>query len=108
MSFSRFLTSIGTIKRLKKTITNGRTIEAWDTIADRNIKASVQPVSEELIATGQGDFYNSFTIYFEPNTDVQIGDKYIITDDVEFIIKGIKFRNYGIRIKLIEASALRK
>jgi hypothetical protein len=107
MSFARFLTSTGTIKRLKKTITNGRIVEAWDTIADRNVKASVQPVSEELIASGQGDFFNTFTIYFEPNTDVQIGDKYVVAD-IEFIIKGIKKRGYGIKIKLIEASGLRK
>ena len=107
MSFSRFLTSLGTIRRLKQTTTSGRATEGWDTVADRNVKACVQPVAEELISVGEGDFYNTFTIYFEPNTDVQVGDKYYI-EDVEFIIKGIKARNYGTRIKLIETSAIKK
>lgn len=110
MSFSRFLTNCGDIYRLAPTVSSGRTIEAWSRLNATDIIASIQPISEELIALGQGDFYNTYTIYFPINTDIQVGDKYKIglTDTIEYIIKGVQNRDYGIRQKHIKTSAIRK
>lgn len=105
--FSRFLTNKGYISRLKEVVTTGRTIEEWSDLNNGDIMACIQPVSEEVIAMGGGDFYNTYTIYFPINTDVQAGDKYIV-DDVEFLIKGVQVRPYGLRQKHIQASALKK
>lgn len=108
MSFSNFVTDIGIIKRLTPTISSGRTIEAWSTIA-YNVKTCIQPVSEELIALGQGDFYNTFTIYFQPGEDIQVGDKYVVGETVDFIIQGVQDRTTGSRRpKHIKTGALRK
>jgi hypothetical protein len=107
MSFSRFLVEMGDVKRLTPTVSAGRTIEQWEVVAT-GVKANIQPVAEEIIALGQGDFYNTFTIYFDYATDVQVGDKYSVDSTVDFIIKGIQKRGYGGRLNHIQASAIRK
>lgn len=107
MSFSRFLVDSGDIKRLTPTVSAGRTIEYWEQVAS-GVKANIQPVAEEIIALGQGDFYNTFTIYFDFDTDIQVGDKYSLDGTVDFIIKGIQKRGYGSRLNHIQASAIRK
>jgi len=108
MSFSRFLTDTGIIKRLTTTVSSGRTIEAWTTTVEYTINACIQPVSEELVALGRGDFYNTYSIYFNIGTDIQAGDKFILEDSVEFIIQGVQDRQYGLRQNHIKTSAIKK
>ena len=106
MSFSRFLTDVGTIQRLTPTVSSGRTIEAWVDI-EYNVPLCIQPGSEELIALGQGDFYNTFSIYAPWGTDIHIGDKALV-GSVDFLIQGVQDRPYGISQKHLKLGAVRK
>jgi hypothetical protein len=98
------MTNNGVIHRL--TISGGYSVENWVPVYT-NVKANIQPVSEELIAIGQGDFYNSYTIYYPADTDIQTGDKYRV-DTVDFLIKGVQDLNFGRKIRLKKASAIKR
>lgn len=106
MKSSRFFKHNVDIYRLTTTESGGRKTEAWECIKT-SVPCSIQPVAEELIALGQGDFFNTFNIFFPENTDIKIGDK-SITDEIEYIAKGVQKKDYGFTQNHIKVSAIRK
>jgi hypothetical protein len=104
MSFSRFLVESGEIHRLNTTVEGD--INEW-VVAHTGVKACIQPVSEEIIALGKGDFYNTFTIYFPITEDVREGDKYIVAG-ISYILQGVQSRGYNKRTNHLQAFGLRE
>lgn len=107
MILDTFFTSTGQLKRLKKTTSNGRIKEDYTNIVYPTLKACIQPVSNELVMLGEGDFYNTHKIYFRKDTDIQVGDKYVVGTK-EYTIRGLRDRTYGVEIKLWETDAISK
>jgi hypothetical protein len=107
MILDTFFTSTGQLKRLKKTTSNGRIKEDYTNIVYTTLKACIQPVSNELVMLGEGDFYNTHKIYFRKDTDIQVGDKYVVGTK-EYTIRGLRDRTYGVEIKLWETDAISK
>lgn len=102
---SKFNNATGDVLRLQDTTTSGYITQTYTTTVASNVKASVQPASEELIALGQGDFYNTFTIYFEVGEDVTTGDQYVV-NGTKYIIQGVQKKDYNNRTAHLECSAI--
>jgi len=106
MRTSIFFVHKADIYRLTPTISGGRTIEDWQ-LNETNIACCVQPSAEELIGLGEGDFFNTFNIFFPEKTNVQVGDKCLI-DSINYLVRGVQKRDYGITRNHVKVSALRK
>ena len=107
MISSRFFTTTGDLYRLTTTTVSGDTTEAYTSFSS-SVPSNIQPVSEELIALGGGNFFNTFTIYFDDSVDVRKLDKYVV-DSVDYIIQGVQTRTYGSgRTNHKQCSAIRK
>lgn len=90
---SRFFNVSATHQRLTTSVSGGRTIEDWQTQSTITVSRP-QPGNEELIAVGNGHFYNTHTIYCDDSVDVRIGDRLVI-DTIIYSIQGVQLRNYG-------------
>lgn len=106
MITSRFFRHKVDICRLTPTVSSGRTTETWEFIKT-NVSCSIQSTSEELISLGQGDFFNTFNIFFPEKTDIKVGDK-LVREEIEYIAKGVQNKDYGYTQNHIKVSAIRK
>lgn len=106
MITSRFFKHKTDIYRLTPTVSGGRTTETWECVK-KSVPCSIQSTSEELISLGQGDFFNTFNIFFPEKTDIKTGDK-AIREEIEYIVKGIQNKDYGYTQNHVKVSAIRK
>jgi hypothetical protein len=106
MKLSRFFQHKVDIYRLTTTVSSGRKTEAWESI-QTSVPCSIQPVSEELIALGQGDFFDTANIFFPENTNIKVGDK-SVQGEIEYIAKGVQKKDYGFTQNHIKVSSIKK
>jgi len=91
---TNFFDKTAIIKSLTATTSSSRTIENWTQTDLHTFPCNVQPASMELVAQGQGHFYNTHTVYCQDDVSLKVGDT-ISIDDIEYLVQGIQTRAYG-------------
>jgi hypothetical protein len=94
--------------RLKTTISSGRTIEKWENNLIENIWGNKQASSIELITIGVGHFHNTFTLFFDNDEDIILGDRLEeVISGLVHQVQGVQDKDYGNpRINHLKVSTL--